>query len=255
MVARQPACGGQGHHALPLRDLAGHVDECRRRIAQAGVRPRLGVFQGRAHEQDDGEHRRSAGCGVALRSRSAAALPRERNPLRRRRRLHLGALRGKVQRRPRQQPRQPGEPHRVDDRALPAGRHPFGRRRPAGGHCRRDGRVVPGLDGCSRAARGCRGRVPADQRGEQLHCRNPAMVPREGPGKRGPLERRARGYGRSRPHRRRPALAGDAGVGYRDHPPPGRCRAGVGAAIGQRHRLAHVRRETDSERGRPVASH
>ena len=92
-------------------------------LPAAGVRPRLGVFQGRAHEQDDGEHRRSARGGRSLRSRSAAPVPREGDSVRRRRRFHLGAVRGEVQRRPGEQPRQPGEPRGVDDRAVSAGSH------------------------------------------------------------------------------------------------------------------------------------
>ena len=121
VVAGQPAHRRQGHHALPLRDLAGDADERAAAAAGAGVRPRLGVFQGRAHEQDDGQHRRSARCGRSLRPRSAAPVPGEGDSVRRRRRLHLGALRGEVQRRPGEQPRQPGESRRVDDRALSAG--------------------------------------------------------------------------------------------------------------------------------------
>ena len=45
----------------------------------------------------------------------------EGSALRRRRRLHVGAARREIQRRPRQQPRQPREPRVGDDRALPQG--------------------------------------------------------------------------------------------------------------------------------------
>ncbi len=68
---------------------------------------------------------------------SAAPLPCEGDSLRRRRRLHLGAFRGEVQRRPGEQPRQPGESRRVDDRALSAGTHQGDRRRRPRRHRRR----------------------------------------------------------------------------------------------------------------------
>ena len=137
MVAGQPARRRQGHHALPLRDLAGDADERARAAAGAGVRPRLGLFQGRAHEQDDGEHRRSARCGESLRPGSAAPVSGEGDSVRRRRRLHVGAVRGEVQRRPGEQPRQPRESRRVDDRALSAGPDSRDRRRRAGRRSRR----------------------------------------------------------------------------------------------------------------------
>ena len=47
-----------------------------------------------------------------LRRRSAAAVSGEGDPVRRRRRLLVGALRGALQRRPREQPRQPRQPRR-----------------------------------------------------------------------------------------------------------------------------------------------
>ena len=74
------------------------------------------------------------------------------NSLRRGWRFHLGALRGEVQRRPGQQPRQPGEPAGIDDRALPRRRHQGHRRR-----CPCDARVGNGCgvsirDECARLA-------------------------------------------------------------------------------------------------------
>ena len=121
VVAGQPPRRRQGHHPLPLRDLAGDADEREAAAAGAGVRARLGLLQGRADEQVAGQHRRSARRRGALRSRSAAAVPGQGSAVRRRRRLHVGALRGEVQRRPGEQPRQPGEPRHGDDRAVPAG--------------------------------------------------------------------------------------------------------------------------------------
>ena len=129
LVAGQPARRRQGHHPFPLRDLAGDAAEREVAAARAGIRARLGLLQGRANEQDDGQHRRSARRRRAVRSRSAAAVPGQGSAVRRRRRLHLGALRGEVQRRPGQQPRQPGQPRRVDDRAVPAGHADVRRRR------------------------------------------------------------------------------------------------------------------------------
>ncbi len=57
----------------------------------------------------------------ALRPGSAAALSHQGDAVRRRRRLHVGTVRGEVQRRPGEQPGQPGEPRGGDERALPAG--------------------------------------------------------------------------------------------------------------------------------------
>ena len=190
------------------------------RAAGAGLRPRLGVLQGRADEQVARQHRRSARCGGALRARSAAPLPREGDSVRRRRRLHLGAVRGEVQRRPRQQPRQPGEPRRVDGRALSAGTHP---RRPAAARwpaiAAESGRRVRDGDGRACAARRRGGGVPPDQCGEQLHRRDAAVGAGQGSGEGRSAERRAGRYRRSRARRRGPAVAGHAGVGDGDPAP------------------------------------
>ena len=56
--------------------------------------------------------------GGALRRRSAAAVSGQGSALRRRRRLHLRAAGREIQRRPREQPRQPREPRGGDDRAV-----------------------------------------------------------------------------------------------------------------------------------------
>ncbi len=172
-VAGQPAHRRQGHHPLPLRHLAGDADEREGAVARTGVRPRLGVLQGRADEQVARQHRRSARRRQAFRPGSAAAVPGQGSALRRRRRLHLGALRGEVQRRPRQQPRQPREPRRVDDRALPPG--PVERRGAtrvgAAGHRRERRRGLPRGDGSARTARGDGGGVPPDQRYQRIRRR------------------------------------------------------------------------------------
>ena len=51
LVAGRPAHRRQGHHAVPLRRLAGDADERGPRAAAAGLRPRLGAVQGREDEQ------------------------------------------------------------------------------------------------------------------------------------------------------------------------------------------------------------
>ena len=62
------------------------------------------------------------------RRRSAAAVPGQGSDVRRRRRFLVGAAAGALQRRSRQQPRQPGEPDRGDGREVPR-RNGEGRRR------------------------------------------------------------------------------------------------------------------------------
>ena len=141
-VAGGPPHRGEGHHAVPLRHLARHADECRRGAAPAGVRPRLGVLQGRAHEQDDGEHRRSARRREAVRPGSAAPVSHQGDSLRRRRGLHVGALCGEIQRGPGEQPREPGEPRGGDVGAFPPGPGERVGRRPPCVDCQRRGTGV-----------------------------------------------------------------------------------------------------------------
>ena len=130
------------------------------RAAAAGVRPRLGVLQGRADEQ-------VAGQRSSIRSRR-----RERfgpDPLR----LYLAKeipyggdgdftwerFEEQIQRRPGQQPRQPGEPRRGDGRALsPAGASRGWRAGPLAAVGRGDARGLSRGDGRLRAARGARRR-------------------------------------------------------------------------------------------------
>ena len=114
VVACRPARDRQGHHALPLRDLAGDADERRPARAAAGVRPWLGAPARREDEQVARHRRRSARSRAALRRRRPAPVPDEGDSVRCRRRLQLRTVRGALQHRPGQQPRQPGEPRDRD---------------------------------------------------------------------------------------------------------------------------------------------
>ena len=120
VVAGRSARHRQGHHAVPRRHLAGDADERRAAAAAAGVRPRVRDLQRPADEQVARHGRRSDRGGGAVRRRPAAPVSRQGDRVRRRRRLLVGALRGALQRRPRQQPRQPGEPRRRDGGPIPA---------------------------------------------------------------------------------------------------------------------------------------
>ncbi len=110
VVAGEPARDRQGHHAVPHGGLARDADERGRRAAASGLRPWLGPLQGPEDEQVARHGRRSDRGGRSSRSRSASPLSGEGSAVRRRWRLLVGALRGALQRRPRQQPRQPRQP-------------------------------------------------------------------------------------------------------------------------------------------------
>ena len=112
-------------------------------------------------------------------------------PVRRRRRLHLGALRGEVQRRPGQQPRQPGEPGVGDDRALPPGPRCGPGARPRWPAVAAEARREPtARRWIARAARGRGGRLPAGQRHQRVHRRDAAVGAGQGSGEGRPAERR-----------------------------------------------------------------
>ena len=121
VVAGGSAHRRQGHHTLPCGVLAGDADGRRAAAAAACVRPRLPDDRRPADEQDARHDRRSDRGGRSPRRRSAAAVSRQGDRVWRRRRFLVEALRRALQRRPRQQPRQPGEPGLGDGRALPAG--------------------------------------------------------------------------------------------------------------------------------------
>ena len=105
-------------------DLAGDADERRPAVAAAGVRPRLGALQGREDEQVARHRGRSAGGALERFGADPLRLYLVKEiAVRQRRRLHLGAVRGALQRRPREQPRQPRQPRRGDGREIaPAAR-------------------------------------------------------------------------------------------------------------------------------------
>ena len=90
-------------------------------LPEAGLRTRLGAHQGAADEQVARERPGSARRGRAARAGSAPSVPRQGNRVWTGRRLHLGPLRREVQRRPGEQPGQPGQSRDRHGRAVPAG--------------------------------------------------------------------------------------------------------------------------------------
>ena len=109
----------QGHHAVPLRRLAGDADERGPAAAAPRVRPRVGPFQGPEDEQVARHRRRSARGRGSPRAGPAAPVSRERDSVRRRWRLLVGAVRRTLQRRPGEQPREPREPRHGDGGEVP----------------------------------------------------------------------------------------------------------------------------------------
>ena len=154
------------------------------------------------------------GRGAAVRPGPAAAVPHQGDLLRRRRRLHVGALRGALQRRPRQQPRQPGEPRRCRwprSTAVAAWRRPAtaaGCRRSPGRRSRATGAAMDALRAARRRGRG----VPDRRRRQRVHRRERAVDAGQGSGQRRTPRRRAVRGGRSRARRGGAAAAGDAVV-------------------------------------------
>ena len=242
LVAGRPARDRQGHHPLPLRRLARDADERRRRAAAAGVRARLGPLAGPEDEQVARHGRGSAGGGRAPRTGSVAAVPDQGDRLRSGRRLHLGAVRGSLQRRPREQLRQSRLAHRGDGRPLPAGT--------AGGAARaaraaRRGGVVgrgglPPGHGSLRAApgRGCR--LPDRGRGQRVHRQRRAVGGGQGSGARRGARPAALRRERGGAAGRRAAGAGDAAVvrrgagAHRRRRPGGRTASRAGRRRGRR---------------------
>ena len=118
VVAGRPPCDRQGHHALSRGDLAGDADVGRDAAAAADFRAWLHDAERPAHEQDARHDRRSHRGSRPAGPRSAAAVSREGDRLRIGWRLHLGTLRGSIQRRPREQPREPRQPGHRDGREI-----------------------------------------------------------------------------------------------------------------------------------------
>ena len=159
------------------RHLARDADERRPAGAAAGVRPRVGQLPRREDEQVARHRRRSARRRAEIRARSAAAVPREGNCLRRRRRLHLGAVRGPLQRRPREQSRQPRQPDRGDGREVSRGTARGDRARPAGWP-RSPAAALPDYragDGRVRARRRCRRGLSHRRCGQRVHREDRAV--------------------------------------------------------------------------------
>ena len=189
-------------------------------------------------------------------------------PIRRRRRLLVGALRGAIQRRPRQQSRQPGQPDHDHGREVPgaAAARLAGRARPAGRRrrdCRGD---VSCRDGPAGPSRSRRSGLRPGGRHQRVHCLVGALGPGSLAGPRGSVDRRVVRRGRGAADRRRAAPAGRANLGRRDpaarrrarqdgRPPPRRRTLEAGSRPYARQGagpLAPAR--TDSPRG-PQKSH
>ena len=154
--------------------------------------------------------------------------------VRRRRRLHLGAVRGPLQRRSREQPRQPRQPHRRDGREV-------SRRPAAAGRAARDGspawraqasRTTGATWTRLRSRAGRRG-LPHRRRGQRVHRRDASRgrwrATRRTPDRLEPGAVRRRG---GRAGRRDPAAARHAALGGGDPAARGRGhgRAGLDGA-------------------------
>ncbi len=234
VVAGRPARHRQGHHAIPRGHLARDADGREHPAAACRLRPRLHDDERAADEQDAGhDHRSDRGRGPLRpgRPRSAAPLSGEGDHLRQRRRLHLGALRRSVQRRSRQQPRQPGEPRHRDGASLPvrparADWRGIGSARARGGTGRER---LHARHGRLRDPRRRRGRVPPDRRHQRVHRGDVAVGARQGSGCGGSADTGAVRRGRSDPAGGRPARARHAFVEPRDS--AARRRAGSAICI------------------------
>ena len=222
VVARRPSHHREGHHAVPHRGVAGDAVERRRRGATAGVRPRLDQLRRPADEQDVGHERRPGGSGRQVRAGSGAAVSHQGDRVRQRRRFHVGAVRGTLQRRPGEQPRQPGEPRQRDGAQVPRRNCQAGReRRAARPGCHRCVGALPRGHGAAGTSRG-RGRgVRHRDRFQRLCSRNGAMGARQGSAsRRAPGRRPVRGR-RGRAGRLDAAAPGDPHVGGRVAAAPG----------------------------------
>ena len=107
VVAGRPPRHRQGHHPLPLRLLAGDADVGRPRTAPALRGRWLAPRRQREDVEVDRQRGRPARHGRHRRRRRPALLRARRHALWQRRRLHRRRPDRALQRRPRQQPRQP----------------------------------------------------------------------------------------------------------------------------------------------------
>ena len=120
-VARGPPRHRQGHHPVPLRDLARDAAGRGRGAARARSGPTATCSGGR-QDVEDGGHGRDAGRrDRAARARCPPVLPAARGRLRGRWQLHLGAVRRALHRGPGGRAGQPGVPLAGDDREVPRG--------------------------------------------------------------------------------------------------------------------------------------
>ncbi len=194
----------QGHPPLPRRLLAGHADGGRAGGAGVRVRPRLPARGRREDEQDEPQPDRARGSHPGVRQRRVPVPPRGRRPLRSGRRLQLRGDGRALQRRSREQLRQPGESRAQHggvvlrrDRA----RDP--RRRSARAADRDRGRGDGGRARAPRLLGRLRRGVAAHPRRERVHrglaalgtaqgrrrdgrCRGPRRLPRGAAGRRDP---------------------------------------------------------------------
>ena len=218
--------------------------------AAADLRARLGALEGREDEQVARHRRRPARGGAAVRARSAAAVSREGDRLRHGRRLQLGAVRRSIQRRSREQSRQPGEPHHRDGGALSrrAGRRPASEPgRLAGVAAERVADYRTAMDAFALEGGAAAAFRIVDAANEYIASTEPWALARD-PSRAdalsaGPVRRRGSGAGR-----RGAAAAGDARVGRGDPAPRRRdegCRSDSGSATpngGERRARASSRR-------------
>ena len=237
----------QGHHPLPLRVLAGDADVGRHRAAARAGRVDGWLLVGgeKMSKTDAATSIEPARPGRRRRRRRVPLLLPRRHAVRQRRRLHLRGAGRPLQRRPRQQPRQPrcrGSPRSSARSAAASARRrpPTARsppRRPTAVRRRRPRRGTP-----SQPSRRPRGDVAADPGDQRLPRGQRAVEGRARPGGR----RRARRRPRGAAHRRRPRLAGD----------PGRPRRRSGSASGSPGRVADQRLPEPRPRGAatPAAS-
>ncbi|OPZ34071.1 MAG: hypothetical protein BWY99_02674 [Synergistetes bacterium ADurb.BinA166] len=108
----------QGHHPLPLRDLAHYAPRARRQPSRFRVRPRLVDRRGGEDVEIEGERRGPLRDGGALRRGSLPLLPAPRGPVRPRRRLLRERGSGADQLRSCERPGESAQQNSPDDRQL-----------------------------------------------------------------------------------------------------------------------------------------
>ena len=174
----------QGHHPVPLRDLAGDADGRWAAAPGEGLRPRLPAHQGREDVEVEGQRRLAGGAGRALRRGRLPLLLPARGAVRRRR-LDLDRVDGAaLQRRPGQRLGQPRLAPAQHDREVlrrprPAAGGAGGRGRRDRGDRRGPARGVRGADARARLRRRAGGGVGAREAREPLHRGLRSVEPRQ----------------------------------------------------------------------------